>query len=115
MSSSEEYGKDIPINISCAPASMGNQIFHVDFHSVLMMRISSERMNCEVLYLVAVFVVGCIAITFRAIMFNLAGERFVARLRKQVRSYINLLFLCPHFFYPHLVIFCYYQARNGFL
>lgn len=44
----------------------------------------AARMNREVLYLVAVFVVGCIAITFRAIMFNLAGERFVARLRKQV-------------------------------
>lgn len=41
-------------------------------------------MNHEVLYLVAVFVVGCTAITFRAILFNLAGERFVARLRKQV-------------------------------
>ena len=47
------------------------------------------RMNHEVLYLVAVFVVGCTAITFRSIMFNLAGERFVARIRKQV--YIILL------------------------
>lgn len=42
------------------------------------------QMNHEVLYLVAIFVGGSIAVTFRAISFNLAGEKFVARLRKQV-------------------------------
>lgn len=53
-------------------------------------------MNREVLYLVAIFVVGCIAITFRAIMFNLAGERFVARLRKQVISSMSDCILFKH-------------------
>lgn len=48
--------------------------------------IYAERMNHEVLYLVGIFTVGCIAIMFRAIMFNWAGERFVARLRSQVVS-----------------------------
>lgn len=46
-------------------------------------------MNREVLYLVVVLVVGCIAITLRAILFNLAGERFVARLRKEVCKIIK--------------------------
>ena len=41
-------------------------------------------MNREVLYLVGIFFVGCVAIIFRSISFNLAGERFVARLRKKV-------------------------------
>ena len=41
-------------------------------------------MNQEVLYLVGIFFVGCVAIIFRSISFNLAGERFVARLRKKV-------------------------------
>lgn len=45
-------------------------------------------MNREVLILVAVFVVGSIGVTFRAIVFNLAGERFIARLRKQVMLHI---------------------------
>ena len=42
------------------------------------------RMNRIVLYLVAIFFVGCTAIMIRSVMFNLAGERFVARLRKKV-------------------------------
>ena len=42
-------------------------------------------MNREVLYLVGIFAVGCVAIMFRSISFNLAGERFVARLRKKVK------------------------------
>ena len=41
-------------------------------------------MNQEVLILLGVFVVGAIATLIRAILFNLAGERFVARLRKNV-------------------------------
>lgn len=43
-------------------------------------------MNREVLYLVGIFFVGCLAIIVRAISFNLAGERFVARLRKKVSA-----------------------------
>ena len=46
--------------------------------------VASGRMNREVLYLVGIFFVGCVAIIFRSISFNLAGERFVARLRKKV-------------------------------
>ena len=45
----------------------------------------TDRMNREVLYLVGIFLVGCLAILFRSICFNLAGERFVARLRKKVK------------------------------
>ena len=41
-------------------------------------------MNQEVLILLGVFVVGAIATLIRTILFNLAGERFVARLRKNV-------------------------------
>ncbi len=44
-------------------------------------------MNIEVVYLVAIFAVGCIAVTFRAILFNISGERFVARLRTKVGCY----------------------------
>ena len=69
-------------------------------------------MNHEVLYLVAIFVVGCIAITFRAIMFNLAGERFVARLRKQVCNKITKMLKIDNFSLT-IVVFCHYQARNG--
>ena len=47
-----------------------------------------ERMNLEVVYLVAIFAVGCVAITFRSILFNLAGERFVARLRTKVHAFL---------------------------
>lgn len=47
----------------------------------------AARMNHEVLILVAIFVVGCIAIGFRGILFNLAGERFVARLRQKVNIF----------------------------
>ena len=71
-------------------------------------------MNREVLYLVAVFVVGCVAITFRAIMFNLAGEQFVARLRKQVHNnqpFFYLMYICMYL----VVVFFNYQARNGLL
>lgn len=41
-------------------------------------------MNQEVLILLSVFIVGAVATLARAILFNLAGERFVARLRKNV-------------------------------
>ena len=42
-------------------------------------------MNRMVVYLILVFVVGSVGVMLRQILFNLAGERFVARLRKQVR------------------------------
>ncbi len=45
---------------------------------------SAERMNRMVVYLILVFVVGSVGVMARQILFNLAGERFVARLRKQV-------------------------------
>lgn len=73
-------------------------------------------MNREVLYLVAIFVVGCIAITFRAIMFNLAGERFVARLRKQVISSMSdcILFKHKYYYFISAVLF-HFKARIGVL
>jgi len=43
-------------------------------------------MNQEVVYLVAIFAVGAIAVSFRSILFNMSGERFVARLRKNVKN-----------------------------
>lgn len=43
-------------------------------------------MNQWVMILLAVFVVGAVTLLIRAILFNLAGERFVARLRKNVSS-----------------------------
>ena len=45
---------------------------------------AADSMNQEVLILFAVFVVGAVATLVRTILFNLAGERFVARLRKNV-------------------------------
>lgn len=44
------------------------------------------EMNQWVMILLAVFVVGAVTLLIRAIIFNLAGERFVARLRKDVSS-----------------------------
>jgi hypothetical protein len=41
-------------------------------------------MNQQVLILLAVFVVAAVGTFIRAILFNLSGERFVARLRKNV-------------------------------
>ena len=71
------------------------KILSVFFNSIAVrqMHFFAGRMNREVMYWVAVFVVGCVAITFRAIVFNLAGERFVARLRKQVSNQLMLLIL----------------------
>ena len=44
----------------------------------------ADAMNQQVLILLAVFVVAAISTLIRGILFNLAGERFVARLRKNV-------------------------------
>ena len=43
-----------------------------------------DAMNQQVLILLAVFVVAAVGTFIRAILFNLSGERFVARLRKNV-------------------------------
>ena len=83
LCSTVKYGtKPPPANVTCVPYTLGKYTFmnskidHLSF--------PSGRMNREVLYLVGIFFVGCVAIIFRSISFNLAGERFVARLRKKV-------------------------------
>ena len=74
-------------------------------------------MNQEVLYLVGIFFIGCLAIMFRAISFNLAGERFVARLRTKV--ILLLQCLCNNVIsissFHCLALRCNYQSRNWFL
>ena len=47
---------------------------------------SEGPMNKDVLYLVGVFVLTCVAAMLRSYCFNVAGERFVARLRRNVRK-----------------------------
>ena len=59
-----------------------------------------DAMNQEILILFAVFVVGAVTTLVRAILFQLAGERFVARLRKNVsekgRFYKSLCILSKY-------------------
>ncbi len=69
-------------------------------------------MNQEVLYLVGIFFVGCVAIIFRSISFNLAGERFVARLRKKVTIEFKLQFM---YYVLLLALYCNNQPGNGIL
>lgn len=58
-------GDHHPPNVTCTPYTI-------------------DRMNMEVVKLVAIFAAGCVALTFRSILFNMSGERFVARLRRKL-------------------------------
>lgn len=81
--STKEYANDVPAGVVCVPFGMGKFVCVciMTKHDCLQ---TLARMNHEVLYLVAIFTVGSLATGLRAIMFNLAGEKFVARLRKKV-------------------------------
>ena len=53
--------------------------------------VCAESMNQQVLILFTVFVLGAVSTLFRGILFNMAGERFVARLRKKVHCHVFVL------------------------
>ena len=87
---SSSHGIEPSENVTCTKFSMSEyynincvQIVHVTLCVCVCVCVAAA-MNQEVLILLGVFVVGAIATLIRAILFNLAGERFVARLRKNV-------------------------------
>ena len=51
-------------------------------------------MSREVLVLVGLFAVASVAAMIRSYCFNVAGERFVARLRKKVCHYVVMATMC---------------------
>lgn len=70
-------------------------------------------MNREVLLLVAIFVVASLAAMIRNIAFTLAGERFVARLRRNVSVCVSAHVVIKSV-QTQLVVWCYNQTGNGF-
>ena len=68
-------------------------------------------MNREVLILVALFMGASIAAMIRNVAFSLAGERFVARLRKNVSYCCNL---CVSDLFC-IAVWSHCEARDGVL
>jgi len=66
-------------------------------------------MNHMVTYLILIFIVGSTAVMIRQILFNLAGERFVARLRKQVCKGSDFFSFLLWDFYIYIFSSCFLQ------
>ena len=112
--STAKYGFRPPGNVTCTPYTMcmlntksANTLLwstwllglspppppthtHTHTRTHMIMCSHSGRMNQEVLLLVGVFLAASITSLFRAMLFGLAGERFVARLRKKVLKKVNI-------------------------
>jgi hypothetical protein len=70
----------LPTRTNCSSSSYEVQTSE----NVTCTQLSMDAMNQQVLILLAVFVVAAVGTFIRAILFNLSGERFVARLRKNL-------------------------------
>ena len=86
--------------------------FIYPYISIINICIHLGPMSRTVLILVGLFGVASVAGTFRNYLFTVAGERFVARLRKNVTPppRYSIIIICNY-----IVIFCNYETRNGLL